>query len=384
MSPIDFRDIGEIGTRTETPEGFLSVVADFARTGVQEYRAGELPRDQLPPQFRDDPYQVVRILRPAEEVFKDSAMRSFASKPVTNEHPPTFVNKKNFRQVVVGTAKHRVERNEDKLRVGLVLQDEKVIDDVQSGKDQLSAGYSSEVVWGAGEDPMFGAYDAIQTKIRGNHIAVVSQARGGPEVRINDSWPSATKPQEGSKMAERTIKGMTVEFSDQGAQAIDALKAEAETAADKVAELEVKLSDAAKEKDKLQGEFDVLKGSQLTDEQIEARVTERLEIIDQARKLHSEIETKGKTLDEIKRAVIEHVDTEKAITLNDDTSTDYVDGVFASFVAKAPDVSKQSMKKATEHADAGAGEQPDLAGDAKRDFAKKNAESWRFDQGGAA
>lgn len=378
----NFTDVGEITTRKETPEGFLAVVADFARTGIQEYHAGEMVRGDLPEQFRDNPYQIIRVLRPAEEVFEPEAMKSFGQRPVTNDHPRSkVVDKKNFKRVVVGTTKHRVERNEDKLRVGLVLQDAEAIEDVQKGKDKLSAGYSAELVWKTGTDPVYGPYDAIQTKIRGNHVAVVDSARGGPELKINDSWPSATKPKEAKQMAERKINGIAIEFTDQGAQAVDFLAAETKKISDKVATLEAQLVDANRRTEKLQGELDAQKAAQLSDEEIEAKVTERLDLVDEARKLHPKIETANRSLTEIKIAAIAHVD--KKIDLKG-KSDDYIDGMFASFVARAPDKSRQSMRQATQHADSGDQEFSDPAGDAQREFEERNAKAWRFDQGGAA
>jgi len=379
-----FVDVGEITTRAETPEGFLSVVADFARTGIQEYHAGELIRKDLPPQFQDDPHRIIRILRPAQEVFEQEAMKSFGQRPVTNNHPASkVVDKKNFKRVVVGTSKHKVERNDDKLRVGLVIQDADAIEDVKRGKDRLSAGYSASLVWDSGTDPLYGPYDAIQTQIRGNHIAVVDSARGGPEIRINDSWPSATKPKDKPKMAERKINGIAIEFTDQGAQAVDHILAETKKVSDEVATLRTQIADANKKAEKLQGELDAQKAAQLTDEQIEAKITERLNVIDAARKLYPDVETANRSLTEIKVAAITHVDKNRNL---EGKSADYVDGMFETFVAKAPDKSRASMRQATQHADAASGTQtpPDIAGDAQREFAKRNATAWQFEKGGEA
>ena len=181
-------------------------------------------------------------------------------------------------------------------------------------------------------------------------------------------------------MATRDINGIAVEFSDQGLQAVDRLIAETEKVEGEVAALKVQLADSTKAKDKIQGEFDAQKAAQLTDVQIEVMVTERQSLYDQARKLFPEIKTAGKTPNQIKREVIAHVDTTKTIALNDDTTAEYVDGVFATFAAKAPDTSSQSMRGATQHADSGNGDKPDPAGDAQREFQERNEGSWKFGQ----
>src|SRR5690606_27126345 len=63
------------------------------------------------------------------------------------------------------------------------------IADIDKGKRELSCGYSCDLEHVPGEwiDPRTGVahrYDAIQRNIRGNHVAVVSKGRAGPEARV--------------------------------------------------------------------------------------------------------------------------------------------------------------------------------------------------------
>jgi hypothetical protein len=116
-SNIFFKDLGKVSSRRTTKEGFLSVVADFARVGIQEYRVGELPRDQVPHDLRDDPFSIVRLLRPEKEVFADDSMQSFSQKPITNDHPPENVSIKNWKDFQVGLSGTEVTKNQDRLRV---------------------------------------------------------------------------------------------------------------------------------------------------------------------------------------------------------------------------------------------------------------------------
>jgi uncharacterized protein len=68
----------------------------------------------------------------------------------------------------------------------MMLRDSKAIQLVKDGKRQLSVGYSCDLSWQDGVTPEGEKYDAIQTNIRGNHLAIVTEARGGPLLTIGD------------------------------------------------------------------------------------------------------------------------------------------------------------------------------------------------------
>lgn len=378
-----FHDRGQVSSRKETPEGFLSVVADFARPGVQTYYAAELPRDLLPLEFAAEPYKQIRILRPESEVFADASMRSFARKPVTNDHPPEFINRKNWRELQVGMTDSNVGKQNNKLRVGLTLQDESAIHAVQNGKDQVSAGYDADLVWESGVDPVHGVYDAKQKNIRGNHIAIVEVARGGPAIKINDSWPEATPPQTGDKqpmagekLQSRTIGGITVDFSDQGAQVIDAMVKDLDQVRGQVKELEAQLTDARKERDELRGKLDAEVKNRITDEQVEAKAIERMELVDRARQLHEKIDPTGQTPREIKIAAIQHVDS--SFTFDDKSSDDYVNGVFETLHKRREDTSTATMRDAAAGANGQLEDSPAVT--AQQAYIKRSAEAWKGGQ----
>ena len=64
-------------TRTVSEEGYRIVPSNLARTGVQEYRAFELGLDA----DGIDPMKVIRLHRPAEEVFNPASMASLRTSP---------------------------------------------------------------------------------------------------------------------------------------------------------------------------------------------------------------------------------------------------------------------------------------------------------------
>jgi hypothetical protein len=360
---MDFFDKGEITDRSINEDGFLEVSAKIARSGIQEYFAGEFVRDDLPSELREDPSTVIRILRPDKEVFSDDAMKSFAFRPVTDNHPSDFVNSKNVTNLQVGFSKGEVKRNDNKVEVDLVIQDQRMIEKVNEGKNQLSAGYRADIRWKSGLDNNHGVYDAQMVGIRANHIALVDNARGGPELRLSDSWEGTgsmdfktwtdnkitlyghnewSEKKEARTMATRVVDGITVEFSEQGAEVVDKLLTQAEAMQAKVDASEIAVKDAKKKVDELQGKLDAEKAKALKSEDLDQMVADRAELIDKAKGLVEDVETKGLSDIEIKKAVVSKLADGIDVT---DKSADYVNAMFDAFVLQTPQ-KKNGLKSA--------------------------------------
>ena len=179
--------------RTFTKEGYLIVPANISRPGTQMYRACELQGDgKLPENFK--PNDAVIVYRPPEEVFDKESIDSFKNIAVTNNHPPEFLNAKNHRKYSVGVVLSDVERVEDKYIHGTIkITDIDMINEINNGKVDVSAGYDSQIFFEDGETPEGEAYQAVQRSIRGNHVAVVARGRAGSEIKIADGLeePSA-------------------------------------------------------------------------------------------------------------------------------------------------------------------------------------------------
>ena len=163
-------------------DGRIAAVAKFARSGCYSYAGAEVGRPDLP---------TVTIYRPETEVFADDAMASFAHKAITLDHPPENVSAANWRKVAVGFTEGRVARDGGFIEIPLMLADASAVDAYDSGRArELSAGYTSDIVWGDGVAPDGTAYQATQRMIRGNHIALVAAGRAGSQCRIGDSMSS--------------------------------------------------------------------------------------------------------------------------------------------------------------------------------------------------
>ena len=122
--------------------------AKVARTGIQLYRGAEVDRPDL---------DVVRVMRPEEEVFNKDSLASFVGKPMTNEHPAKPVSAESWKTDAIGSIGEGVLRDGDYISVPLVMMDASAIKDFENGKRELSMGYDAEIEFVDHAD-----YDAIQ------------------------------------------------------------------------------------------------------------------------------------------------------------------------------------------------------------------------------
>ena len=161
-----------------TADGYMKANPRIARTGLQKYLGVECGRPEM---------DTVMVYRPESSVFHNDAMHSYSHLPVTIDHPRSMVNADSWRKHAVGETGDEVVRDGGSVRVPMMLRDSKAIELVKSGKRQLSVGYACDLQWQQGETPAGEHYDAIQRNIRGNHLAIVTEARGGPSLTIGDS-----------------------------------------------------------------------------------------------------------------------------------------------------------------------------------------------------
>lgn len=232
-----------------TRDGYLVADVRIARSGIYHYAGVELGRPDMP---------LVRVLRPESEVFKPSAMSGFAFRPLTNDHPTEAVTSKNWKDVAVGMLGGDVARDGEFLRVPLVMMDAAAIADFEAGKRSLSAGYTCDIEWSAGTLEDGTEFDAIQRNITANHLSLVDRGRAGSECAIPsiDAAPqsptpecrvgagpqqrptdahthrtSSTNPSETEvPLRKLSIDGLSVEFTDQGAEAVMKLQAQLQDA----------------------------------------------------------------------------------------------------------------------------------------------------------
>jgi hypothetical protein len=170
-------------TRTITEDGYLLVKdVRIARTGEQIYIDGETPLDAA----KDG---LVRITRPPEEVFSIDSIDSFNGRPLTSDHPDEMVGPENWKDHVVGSM-FNVRRgtgiDDEFLMADILIGDGRAIDEITSGKREVSVGYSADY-------EQLEPGKGIQRNIRANHLAIVDKGRCGPRCAIGDREMSNNK-----------------------------------------------------------------------------------------------------------------------------------------------------------------------------------------------
>jgi hypothetical protein len=341
--------------------GYLRVNARTARTGIQVYGGAEVGRPEL---------ALVNVFRDEAEVFAKRSLNTFANIPITMGHPEAGVTAQTWRDKAVGNTLEEVLRDGEYLKIGLKIMDAAAVQAVKDGTRELSVGYETELVWGDGVAPDGTKYQARQTGIVANHIAIVPRGRAGKEVRIGDAskWGAApitpTQIEEKVTMSDalRTVvvDGLSVQTTDQGAQAITKLQKDL---ADSTAKIETLTADHAKAlatKDadlaKAHAERDDAKAKILSDADLEKRVAARADLIDAAKKVAPKVETKGLSDAAIRKAVVVAVKGEDAVK---DKSDAYLDVAFDLIVEDAaknkPDAFRQAVQSGVQPVnDAGA------------------------------
>jgi len=208
--PMAFSDIALLDGVRRTADGYLTASARVARAGIQLYSGAECGRPEQ---------EFVRVYRPEEEVKAGDALKSFAHRPVTVDHPSEMVNSANWKDYAVGQTGDEVVYGDGYVRVPLVLMDAAAIKSVEGGKRELSMGYTTELKWTPGKTADGEDYDAVQTAIRGNHLAIVTAARGGSNLRIGDDQLGEEGDPEMPELKLTTVEvdGLPVECTDASA-----------------------------------------------------------------------------------------------------------------------------------------------------------------------
>ncbi|WRH62047.1 MAG: DUF2213 domain-containing protein [Fuscovulum sp.] len=305
-----------------TAEGYLVADAKVARTGIQLYSGAELGLTDRP---------IVRVWRPEDEVFADKAMRTFAHRPVTINHPSDLVTADTWKSVAVGQTGDEVIRDGAFVRVPLVLMDAAAIAAVESGTRELSMGYTSQIEFADGVTPDGEPYDAIQRDMRMNHLAIVAKARGGSELKIGDK---ETDMADAIKTRTVMVDGLPIEVADAAATIIEKLQGDLTAARKQVTDGETAIA-------KKDAEIDDLKGKVLTDAQIDARAQARADLLGKARAIAATIVTDGKSDAEIRKAAVVAKLGDAAVEGKSDA---YVEARFDILVADADPIKGQGKE----------------------------------------
>ncbi len=246
------RDLGTLRPPRRTADGRLIADGYLTRTGVFEY-------------LNHVDGKIRREYRPPEQVFAADSLATLEGAPITNDHPGEPIGAGNARYLAVGALASPARRDGTHVAAGLSIYDAETIAAMEAGKSQLSCGYDCDLVFGPGVTPDGEHYDATQTNIRYNHVAVVERGRAGTaRVRMDEARTDAAEMVESASLAipvpggilhgmdpAETAKQLANEKAraDSLATQLETERARADALAGKVAGLEaenVKLTEQAK------------------------------------------------------------------------------------------------------------------------------------------
>lgn len=200
-----------------TKEGYLVADALVARAdNIQAYSAAELG---LTDRAATD---MVRVFRPASEVFAVDSLRTASRLPIVLDHPvkdgqAVMVDAANWREFAKGETGEEILRDGEFLRVPIRVTDAGAVASVGSDRQEFSLGYTANLRFEAGT---FGdqAYDAVATDLRYNHLAACRTARGGEELRITDERTTPTPQPPGATAVKNIlVDGLPVNVADAAA-----------------------------------------------------------------------------------------------------------------------------------------------------------------------
>ena len=335
---MQFVDSASVADTRTTDDGYLVAEIRCARTGIQHYTGAEVGKPEIP---------VVNVYRDAAEVFDKKSLATFAGKPVTNDHPTVPVTSENWKDVAVGSIGNEIARDGEFVKVPVMLMDAATIDAVNHGKREVSMGYSMDLVFEDGVAPCGTPYQAKQTNLRMNHLAVVARGRAGHECRVGDAanqWgvsPVQANVKDDNNMADKlktmTIDGIPVEVNDTAAAVITKLQSDLKTALDgaiaKQGEHQTAIDAANAELGKKDVEIAELKKSAVDGAALDKLVADRTALVAKAATIAKDADFTGMSDADIMRAAVVAAHGEAFAA---DKAPAYIEAAFDMAVASAP------------------------------------------------
>ena len=150
----------------------------LSKVGIFDYLGKEIGAPE--------PNKIYRVLRPAEEIGSAEAIESYKLLPWVNNH--TMLGSKGVpaeQKGVGGVTGEKIYFKDDTVYGNIKLFSEKMADDIEEGKEELSLGYGCFYDFTPGTY-QGEKYDVVQRRHRGNHLALVDKGRMGSEARVLD------------------------------------------------------------------------------------------------------------------------------------------------------------------------------------------------------
>lgn len=296
---VDRIDVFRLDAAAErTPQGGLRVPANLTRSGVFNYRNqdGSLRREYRPP----------------AQVFDAASLKSLEDATVTDLHQG-MVTPANYASLSKGHVRD-VKRAGTFVSGAVLVQDAGAVAAVEAGtRKELSCGYSCDLDPTPGRTDAGEEYDAVQTNIRYNHVALlpVGEGRAGREVALRLDGAAYSCHDLGADLAiARTEPGqMKIRFdgkeyeagSKEHLDATDAFYAKAQA---DLARVTAERDQAIRDRDSARADAaDARDPAKLA-----ARVAARAQLEADAKRLWPEVKSDGLTDAQVREAVVLHGD----------------------------------------------------------------------------
>ena len=209
-----------------TAEGYLKATALVTKTGVFPYERAD--------------GSIIMELRSPEEVFRKDSLKSMELMGIQEDHR-AMLDSSNSKLLRLGTVGQDIKTVAPYIQANLVIDTKDGVEAIKRGKNQLSCGYYCDLVMEPGVyDGM--AYDAKQTNILYNHLALTAKARLGKELAIHMDSSDAiltekaieksqfdSHSEQEHRMIKLTINGIQYDAAPEVSKEIDRLNGIIET-----------------------------------------------------------------------------------------------------------------------------------------------------------
>lgn len=168
--------------------------------------------------------------RPPEQAFNADSLATLQGIPVTNTHPKGLVTEKTYSESNPVGAVLSIGKQDGQN----IIADVVIYDLAECGKNrELSCGYTTETIETPGTTPEGEHYDAIQTNIVYNHLAVVKAGRAGnARLHLDAAGNQEVEGKEQGKMATVKIDKKDYEVDEAVGKYIAVIEAKKDAAED--------------------------------------------------------------------------------------------------------------------------------------------------------
>lgn len=156
----------------------------ITKEGVFPYLGSQIDQDG---KYGLEPKKIYNVFRSMDEIANEETLKSFNGVPFIDEHEMlgegfTSTDKRPAGGVIFNV---RRDDNEKMVVADFKIYSDKMKSEIRNGKKELSLGYFCSYKHKMGVYDGI-PYDFVQCNIRGNHVALVSRGRMGPDVRVYD------------------------------------------------------------------------------------------------------------------------------------------------------------------------------------------------------